>query len=1767
MTTSLPSLPAKHHDFVQYVRSHPEIPIEELVKPYNAFDASARKVFAQNSSHPLVKDNHANIVPLFDTTTGSTDIRIRARDLTSETPEQKEKYILPIPHEKRRLNGSPAVVPSLAEFQNNFALFTEGALGDLDWSNVVAAGSAVVTSLLPVPEKYRNSKRGLRQYYHEEFAPASDVDLFLYGLTEEQAIEKIKNIEDSIRNTILYETTTIRTKNTITIASQYPTRHVQIVLRIYHSVAEILTGFDVDCSCAAYDGQQVYASPRAVVSYITQTNQIDLTRRSPSYENRLSKYSHRGFEVFWPQLDRSKVDPTIFERSFMRTEGLARLLVLEKLPKPNDRDIYLRKRREERGRPPLSLYLRRRQGKELHGNIKDDWEDEVPEWQEEDQISDYHTFTIPYGRRFNARKIEKLLYTKDLLLNAQWNQKKDREVYLHRHPAFFGEAEHVIGDCCGFCPQPVTDEERKIAEEESKIYISGKISFIKDDPGRQEIGSFNPITETDWTEMAYVGRTELLCQAIVSHDLEAVKQFLEQQNSETNRRDYTGRTPLQLACMSSTPEIVQCLVDRGARLIARMADGQTALHLAAARGATEIVRILLKKSNENEEAENRKTDDRKPTPMDVDSPKDQDADDGEDEDDMEATSHTSASYVKVEKENGEALVPTFDTIEENDMDPDIYDINVTAWDNLASPLHLAIVHGHVETVKELVTSFGADVLLPIKIMDDFSKQPRGAILTLVLVLALPLDKAREMSQTLLKLGASPAQADVSHYTALHYIAQSDYSELLDVYQEHDGPAMQRAINHLVAEGSWYSPSYNFSSALVNALCAKNPAGAKKLLDLGAKPSYELGEFLKALKSQMSDAMRYGGEQKLQDKSPRQPIIFAIQNDLPLIAIDLLQRGVDPNTEHDYRHDLRETALDCTKRCLKELKDSLKSESPSHRPWGILDGVIFEKDDDAYLADFREGSYRMFAAKTQLKNAKEDNKKAEEWEESQKGKAPKENPGAAEKRKAIAELIQDYELLQAALLAKDAKTWEELHPGETQDPGYRQPRRIPQKQKPKKAFKVQFFGSSAGLSEVEREGYEKLFEAAWDGDLDTIESLTLSMWGPGKDQLPLQISRTDTLGLSCLQISVKRGHLRVAKAILAITRVQYKVKEPEARRHFEMDIDTDGESSDDEGLKIVGHTVNEQFTYENVGEVASKVESDVSPRAALQRLFQPALFLEEDVPGKGDLRFAGMKSWNASSYLMINNLFKYAIFKNDLGLLDWLLKAGNECASTDPSDKSTFTLGQDELQLAILLGHTDCLGMLIQGTAVGLPLPKLSKASGVAAQEEPQYYQGLSIRGQKRKDWADAGRPDSGAASHGSNDDGRPPLLISALLGKLTSTEWLLGTAPSRYYLEYVNAHLENENIQRLSQSKLGLEASVLKWLQSGNNLVLHCAVMSRPCDESERLVQYLVDHHPECLEVKSSEGHTPLALAVSLHRLSFVRILIQAGANQATRDNEGCNLLHLVLCCISRSAARHADKVSQLIDLMDKDRVSAMLSQRAGEGSRTPYARWLHHYPDFDLSTEAHDEVPNRPSHKESTRSITKLLLTLGATTNQKNLELLDGAGNTPAHDCVKRGFPQILDLILDDRPDLLYRENATGSTPLDMAVDAWVNETTRAVPMAAVSSTDRRVQWQNITQRQPQYFIKGKDWRTKAQMMVEFCRKRAQQSPQKRRLVSLFEANEVAKRLAAKRKTGGEDEDEDDYRGRRYGRYRYRREREEEEAKEKVDEVALWRGWAGQWK
>lgn len=405
----MPQLPVDHARFIEYVADNQDAPISNLLQPFQHYEAELRKVFAQQPEHAAASGT--SVVPVF--AGHENKVKIRARNLEAESEKEKDSYIMPLLPNERKPDGAPAIAQSLQEFKTSFNIFSESSLVDLEWSNVVVAGSAVVTSLLSIPKPHPDSKRSLRRYFHEIVAPASDVDIFLYDLTEAQAVEKIKQIEKNVRDALLVETTTIRTKNTITIASQYPVRHVQIVLRIYKSVSEILTGFDVDCSCAAFDGNQVWASPRALAAYMTQTNTIDLSRRSPSYENRLSKYRHRGFEVRFPGLDRSRIDPTIYERSFFRTEGLARLLILEKLPKSSEREAYIDQRRQERGRPAADRSRMRRRF--IRGNIKNKWEDEVAEWDDVDEASSsYHTCSIPYGPKFHARKIEKILFTKDM---------------------------------------------------------------------------------------------------------------------------------------------------------------------------------------------------------------------------------------------------------------------------------------------------------------------------------------------------------------------------------------------------------------------------------------------------------------------------------------------------------------------------------------------------------------------------------------------------------------------------------------------------------------------------------------------------------------------------------------------------------------------------------------------------------------------------------------------------------------------------------------------------------------------------------------------------------------------------------------------------------------------------------------------------------------------------------------------------------------------------------------------------------------------------------------------------------------------------------------------------------------------------------------------------------------------------------------------------------------------------------------------------------
>ncbi|KAI1119584.1 ankyrin repeat protein [Nemania sp. NC0429] len=1737
----LPKLPAAHNELVNYIAKHPDTPMVELMKPFREFEGTLRGLYAQERDNSDLDDPYLNVLPLF---TGDTSaIRTRARDLDSETQDQKDKYIMSLPDDKRRPHGSPAVVESLKEFRHNFGVFSESSLSDMDWDNVVAAGSSVVNCLLPVPPEYKKSKRSLRQYYHEKFCPASDVDLFLYGLNEEQAIQKIKDIETRVRDAILSEVTVVRTKNAITICSQYPTRHIQIVLRVYKSISEILTGFDIDCSGAAYDGKQVYTTPRALASYITQVNPIDLSRRSPSYENRLSKYSHRNFEVYWPELDRSRVDPTIFERSFQRTLGLARLLVLERLPTTNAREQYLRKRREERGRPELANRFQYR----LYGNIKDIHEDEVADWVDEDEVSNYHTFTVPYGEKFHAKKIEKLCYTKDLLLNAEWNQPEEREVYLHRHPAFFGRVEDVLGDCCGTCPKPNTPEEIEIAEKESEIYVSGNATFRIDDPGRQQIGSFNPLTEDDWTEMAYVGNTARLCQAIVDEDLEHVEDWLSQEGADPNKRDYTGRTPLHLAVISSSPAIVKCLVDHGARLIARIADGRTALHLAAARGDVEIVRILLEKSNANEEEEEEKQDQRRKARDEAVKDKTEDAkqnsdlsggdndeDDDEDEDEDEdsdgeliddAASHggvtiATGSFVKVEsKDESEAAeaVP----LDDDQNDPDFYKIDAVAWDSQCSALHLAILGGHCEVVKLLSQEFGADILLPVKIINE-SHQNNAAILTLVLALVLPAEKAVRMCETLLSLGATSSQADVSSVTAFHRYIQNNDMKIIESLWENDKLGLKTAINHVAVDGNnWNSHA---TSPLMTAIDQGNPILVLKLLDAGAKPDIDFDSWLLGARfcrhiplSDFNSNMN-----KFQDGT-EQPLILAIRSSQPTIALDLLERGVDPNTltkaswnvvrnEWSRRYHRGESALDLVRKFISKLRNYegesaiVRSEAKTFGHGNMMPISTSEEPRGAteFLSQFTEGTYQHWLVSSIISEKMEGHKKNLQNLEKEKEKMAS-LKGLAEKKEAIGNLLSQLEKVESALLEKGAKTFQGLYPDfeSMPDPQDGSNDNNGNTSQLDSRTMIGFKGMN-DLTSDRHNAYVQLFEAAWVGDLEAIKLLTLAPWGPSVKESPLQIAASDLAGNNPFSLAFLKGHFDTAKAILEIVQAQWSPAEGEKAR-FRMNKPEDEQYSDEESNAddsgsepdIYKEIINEQFTIDNIGQVSMQVKSTVLPSAILNWL-APTFLLRG---GSAEETKFGSQS-----------LLTFSMFQKDNDRFNFLLDmhtrfASSKPASEDDESDKFYTFPESEFELAIAAGRITILTEAIRRTGAGIPVEELVKKSGTEMKVKPRYYQGLTVYGKKRADWAKAGR-NLMVRPTGSKV---PPLLTAALKGSLESVEWFLGDAPLRYYREFGASKVAKEDprLKHLKESPGGFDRAITKWLGIQNDFVIHCAVLGPIGDDTNKLIEYLIKVYPSSFEAKSNQGHTPLYLACLLGRVQFAKTLINAGADQSVKDKEFNNIIH---ACLENNP--QLNQLRQMLELFDPDLRDHMFRQRnnLSHGGDTPLHAWLKAANKlsygFDFSNHGNRRILNQESLENA-----KVLSLLLEFSKGEELEILNGSGDTVLHTAVVRCLPEQTKVLLEKNPKLLYRENTVGRTPGEIAYDIYINSKVEGPDPIGVDAN--REFAQQLAEKTPEFFSdpqppskprKDATWG----IVQEYLAK----SEGKRRLVSLNEANDVAKRL-----------------------------------------------------
>jgi ankyrin repeat protein len=387
-------------------------------------------------------------------------------------------------------------------------------------------------------------------------------------------------------------------------------------------------------------------------------------------------------------------------------------------------------------------------------------------------------------------------------------------------------------------------------------------------------------------------------------------------------------------------------------------------------------------------------------------------------------------------------------LEEDDTSPDFFTIDFIAWDSKCSALHFAILSGNVEAVKLLCLEYGADILDPVKLgSGDSYYDSKTAILTLVLALALPVDAAAHMAATLLDLGATAAQADVHGVSAFHRYVQRGDSRLINTLWDNDKAGLKVAINHVTLGSNHWNP--NATSPLMTAIDKGDPILVLRLLEAGANPEVDFDSWLKGAKLSFESRLRdLNHNTGMWKDSTEQPLIVALRSIHPGSALELLERGADPNTitkashnvirnEYVRRYQKGQSALDIVRDSLKTLR-GYEGEKVSFATVAFKENgcrttfADYVKAPDgpkgivAELSKYREGTFQYWAVSNDAKGHLEAHAKRVEEFNKEMAKLTDQH-GVTEKRTAIKEAIAEYERIEVLLLRKGGKTFRELNP--------------------------------------------------------------------------------------------------------------------------------------------------------------------------------------------------------------------------------------------------------------------------------------------------------------------------------------------------------------------------------------------------------------------------------------------------------------------------------------------------------------------------------------------------------------------------------------------------------------------------------------------------------------------------------------------------------------------------------------------------------------------
>ncbi|KAF3762462.1 hypothetical protein M406DRAFT_357467 [Cryphonectria parasitica EP155] len=208
------------------------------------------------------------------------------------------------------------------------------------------------------------------------------------------------------------------------------------------------------------------------------------------------------------------------------------------------------------------------------------------------------------------------------------------------------------------------------------------------------------------------------------------------------------------------------------------------------------------------------------------------------------------------------------------------------------------------------------------------------------------------------------------------------------------------------------------------------------------------------------------------------------------------------------------------------------------------------------------------------------------------------------------------------------------------------------------------------------------------------------------------------------------------------------------------------------------------------------------------------------------------------------------------------------------------------------------------------------------------------------------------------------------------------------------------------------------------------------------------------------------------------------------------------------------------MQLLDPELRRYMLRSRSGiqtSDGRTPLHRWA----------ADHEEWRKQIFRDDEKRDVNEELRALLEYSNGEELDVLDASGNTPLHTLISRLVdPDLIKIMVEVKPELLYRENAVGRTPVECAHDMYLRACVQNPPQFFHSE-----HW--VEKRNPiKDLLEGKQITKepsvdhdlfKIGQIYELVNAYLERFPSKRRLVSLHEANDVARRIG------------EEYQGQRY--------------------------------